>query len=142
VGGIYVKLPKKFQIGILVFVICCVLAVSGCITINTGSSNTSSNTSSSSNTSANTSTSNDVVAVINYSGSWSGVISGPFVSRNVEGTGDQSFNLGNVSGYITVSATKKDSGGTLTVSIEKGGKTLGSQSTSYAYAGTSITTNV
>lgn len=131
---------KIFQIGLLVLVICFV-AVSGCTSSNTNSSNNSS----SSNTSiSNASASNDVNVVVSYSGSWAVDVSGPFGYRSLAGTGDQTNNIGSVTGSVTAAARKTDGGnGVLTVSITKAGKTLASQSTSAPYGGaTAVATGI
>ncbi len=132
---------KKLQIGLLVLVICFVVAVSGC----TSSNNNSSNNSSSSNaSSSNTSASYDVNIVVNYSGSWAVDVSGPFGYRSLAGTGDQTNNIGNVTGTVTAAARKTEGGnGVLNVSITKGGKTLASQSTSAPWGGcTAVATGI
>lgn len=126
---------KKIQIGLIILVIGFV-AVAGC---------TSSNNSSNSNTSnSNNSTSNDVFIVVNYSGSWAVDVSGPFGYRSLSGTGDQSNNIGSVTGSVTAAARKTEGGnGVLTVSITKGGKTIASQSTSAPWGGaTAVATSV
>lgn len=131
---------KKFQIGLLVLVICFVVAVSGCTSNNSSTNNTSSSNTSSSNASA----SNDVNIVVNYSGSWAVDVSGPFGYRSFSGTGDQTNNIGSVTVSVTAAARKTDGGnGVLTVLITKGGKTLASQSTSAPYGGaTAIATGI
>ncbi|MCE5215088.1 MAG: hypothetical protein LLF83_10275 [Methanobacterium sp.] len=127
---------KKFQIGLLVFVICFVIAISGC----TSNNSTSSNNTSSSNASA----SNEISIVVSYTGSWAVDVSGPFGYRSLSGTGDQTTNIGSATGSVTAAARKTDGGnGVLTVSITKGGKTLASQSTSYPYGGaTAVATGI
>ncbi len=129
---------KQLQIGLLVFIICLV-AVSGCT-----SSNTSSNSSSSNSSSSNASASNDVNIVISYAGNWAVDVSGPFGYRSLAGTGDQTNNIGSVSGSVTAAARKTEGGnGVLTVSITKGGKTLASQSTSAPWGGaTAVATGI
>jgi hypothetical protein len=132
---------KKLQIGLLVLVVCFVVAVSGCTSNNTNSSN---NTQSSNTSSSNASASNDVNIVVNYSGSWAVDVSGPFGYRSFSSTGDQTNNIGSVTGSVTAAARKTDSGnGVLTVSINKAGKTLASQSTSAPYGGaTAVATGI
>ncbi len=122
---------KKFQIAILIFVVVFVVVVSGCTTTNT------SNTSSSNNTSnSNASASNDVNIVVSYPGSWAVDVSGPFGYRPLQGTGNQTTNIGAVTESVTAAARKTDgSSDVLTVTITKGGKTLASQSTSAPYGG-------
>ncbi len=134
------KFSKRMTIGLLVLV-CLVVVVSGCTSSNnasnqrtSNSNNSSSNTSSSNNSSSNNSNSNDVNVVVNYSGNWAADISGNFPYRGISGTGNQTTNLGSVSGPVTVSARKTEGGsGTLTVSIMKGGKNLSTSSTSSPY---------
>lgn len=132
---------KKLQIGLLIFVICFVVAVSGCTSSNT---NTSSSNASSSNTSnTNASGSNDVNIVINYSGSWAVDVSGQFGYKALSGTGDQTTNIGSVTGAVTAAARKTEGGsGTLIVSITKGGKTLSTASTNAPWGGATAFTNV
>lgn len=131
---------KILHIGLLVLVIGLV-AVSGC----TSSNNSSNSGSSSSNSSSsNVSASNDVSIVVNYSGSWAVDVSGPFGYRSLSGTGDQTNNIGSVTGSVTAAARKTEGGdGLLTVSITKGGKTLASQSTSAPWGGaTAVATGI
>ena len=128
-------MQKYFQIVLLVLVICGIVVVSEC---------TSSNNSSNSNSSSSNSSSNDVNVVVNYSGSWAVDVSGPFGYRSFSGTGDQTNNIGSVTGSVTAAARKTDGGnGVLTVSIVKNGKTLASQSTSAPYGGaTAVATGI
>ena len=133
------KSGKKIQMGLL-FLICMVVAVAGCTTNNVAnsSSNSSQGNNSNMNTSSNTSSSNDVNVVINYTGSWACDVSGTFGYRGLSGTGDQTTNMGSISGPVTASARKTEGGsGTLVVSITKGGKTLSTSSTSSPYGGAS-----
>jgi hypothetical protein len=132
------KSGKKIQLG-LVFMICMVVAVAGCTTNNmtNSSSNSSQGNNSSMNTSSsNTSSSNDVNIVINYTGNWACDVSGTFGYRGLSGNGDQTTNMGTISGPVTASARKTEGGsGVLVVSITKGGKTLSTSSTSSPYGG-------
>ncbi len=132
---------KKLQIGLLIFVMCFVVAVSGCTSSNTTSSN---NTTSTNTSSSNATASNDVNIVVNYAGSWAVDVSGNFGYRSLSGTGDQTNNIGSVTGTVTAAARKTDAGtGALTVSITKAGKTLASQSTSAPYGGaTAVATGI
>lgn len=129
---------KILHIGLLVLVIGLV-AVSGCTSSNNSNSNSNGNSSSS-----NASASNDVNIVVSYSGSWAVDVSGPFGYRSLSGTGDQTNNIGSVSGSVTAAARKTEGGnGLLTVSITKGGKTLASQSTSAPWGGaTAVATGI
>jgi len=133
------KLSKKMLLGLVVLV-CFVVVVSGCTSSNTSNSNSSSSNSSSSNASA----SSDVNIVVSYSGSWAVDVSGPFGYRSLSGTGDQTNNIGSVTGSVTAAARKTDGGnGLLTVSITKSGKTLASQSTSAPWGGaTAVATGI
>ncbi|WP_232727988.1 MULTISPECIES: hypothetical protein [Methanobacterium] len=123
----------------LVVLVCLVVVVSGCTSNNNTSNTTSSNTSAN-NTSTNASASNDVNVVVSYPGNWAADVSGNFGYRALSGTGDQTTNLGPVTGSVTISARKTEGGsGTLTASITKGGKTLGSASTAAPWGGTATT---
>lgn len=116
------KLSKKTILG-LVGLVCFVVIASGC-------------TSSDNNSTSNASSSNDVTVVINYSGNWAADVSGTLGYRALGSTGNQTTNLGSVSGPLTVSARKTEGGnGVLTVSIMKNGKTLSTASTSAPYGG-------
>lgn len=132
------KLSKKMLLG-LVALVCFVVVVSGCTSSNNSNSNSNGNSSSS-----NASASSDVNIVVSYSGSWAVDVSGPFGYRSLSGTGDQTNNIGSVTGSVTAAARKTDGGtSALTVSITKGGKTLASQSTSAPYGGaTAVATGV
>ncbi len=131
---------KILHIGLLILVIGLV-AVSGCTSSNTSSNSSSSSSNSSS---SNVSASNDVNIVVNYSGSWAVDVSGPFGYRSLSGTGDQTNNIGSVTGSVTAAARKTEGGdGLLTVSITKDGKTLASQSTSAPWGGaTAVATGI
>ena len=133
-GVLIMNLSKRMQLGLLALV-CLVVVISGCTSNNTNNSTTSSsNVSNSTNSSSNASSSSDVNIVVKYTGNWAADISGNFPYRGTSGTGDQTINLGSVSGPVTVSARKTEGGsGTLTVSIEKGGKNLSTSSTSSPY---------
>jgi len=113
--------------------ICMVVAVAGCTTNNLTNSSSGSQ---GNNSSMNSSSSNDVNIVINYTGNWACDVSGTFGYRGLSGTGDQTTNMGSISGPVTASARKTEGGsGTLVVSITKGGKTLSTSSTSSPYGG-------
>lgn len=134
------KSGKKMQLGLL-FLIFMVVAVAGCTTnnvTNSSGNSSSSNNSGTNTSSSNTSSSNDVNIVINYTGSWACDVSGMFGYRGLSGTGDQTTNMGSISGPVTASARKTEGGsGILVVSIVKGGKTLSTSSTSSPYGGAS-----
>lgn len=115
--------------GIVIFLVCFLVAVSGCSSNNKSSSNSSS--------------SSDVNIVVNYPGTWVAELSGNWGYRSIEGSGDQTINLGNISGVVSASVRKKDgSSDTLKVQITKNGQTLGSASTSYPYAAASAVATV
>lgn len=135
-----VKIGRDVQIGLIIAVLCCIIAVSGCTSSNT----TTNNTSSSNNSDSNPQASSEVLIVVDYAGGWAVDVSGAFGYRSFSGTGSQTNNIGTVSGTVTAAARKTDSGnGLLTVSITKGGKTLASQSTSYPYGGaTAVATGI
>lgn len=132
------KMSNKMVLGLVVLV-CLVVVVSGCTTSNMPSSNTSSSNTSSTNTSGtNASASDEVNIVISYPGNWACDVSGNFGYRSLAGTGDKTTSIGSVSGPVTAAARKTEGGsGTLTVSITKGGKTLGSASTNSPWGGAS-----
>lgn len=130
-------MEKKFEIGILVLIICFVVALAGCTSNNSSSSNTDdSNTSSS-----NTGNSDDVIVEVSYPGNWGGSASGTFGYRGLSGQGDRTINLGSLSGSLTVSTWTTDgSSGTMDLTIKRDGKVLGSQSNTYGSA--SLTVNL
>lgn len=128
------------QIG-LVFLVCCIVALSGCTTSeNTSSSDTSdSNASSTNDSGTNASSSDDVIVTVNYNGNWGGSASGEFGYRGLSGNGDQTINLGKISGVLTVSTWTTEGTGPMSLKITRGGKTLGEQSNSYPSATITIT---
>ena len=77
---------KKLHVGILVLIMCLVVAASGCTSNNNQSSNSGSNNNT--NTSGNTTNSSDVNIVIQYPGSWACDVSGTFGYRSLSGTGE------------------------------------------------------
>jgi hypothetical protein len=136
------------MVSMIVLVFCCIVAVSGCTSNNNSTNqqatnNSSSNTSNVTNsntTSSNTSNSSDIYVVVNYPGNWAADVSGQFGYRALSGTGDQTTNLGSITGAVTISGRKTEGGSeTITVSIKKGGKTLSSQSINTPYGGASAT---
>jgi hypothetical protein len=129
---------SKKMLGLLALV-CMVVVISGCTTTN-NTSNNNGNSNISSNNSTNATASNDVSVVVSYPGSWAADVSGTFGYRSLSGTGDQTTSLGSVTGSVTISARKTEGGsGTLTTSIVKGGKTVGTASTSAPWGGASTT---
>jgi hypothetical protein len=116
---------------ILGILLCIIVAASGC-TQNIG--NNSTPTIAPQNISPN-----DVIASVSYSGSWKGFIIDKVGYRNISGTGNQAIDLGNFTGFVSVTAIKTDNGtGNLTVSINKAGTTVASKSSS-AQHGVAIT---
>ena len=134
------RIERNVQIGLIIAVLCCIIAVSGCTSNNT----TAKNNTSSNNSDSNLQASSEVLIVVDYAGSWAVDVSGAFGYRSFSGTGSQTNNIGTVSGTVTAAARKTDNGnGLLTVSITKDGKTLASQSTSYPYGGaTAVATGI
>lgn len=138
---------NKLEIGLLILIICCIVALAGCTSNDNSSSNNANSNTSSSNTddsntsSSDTGNSNDVIVEVNYPGNWGGSASGTFGYRGLSGNGEQTVNLGSISGSLTVSTWKTDaSSGTMSLTIKRDGKVLGSQSNSYGSA--SITVNL
>lgn len=126
---------KKFEIGLLVVIICCIVALAGC----TSNNNSSSNTDNSNTSNTNTDNSNDVIVDVSYPGNWGGSASGTFGYRDLSGQGNKTINLGSLSGSLTVSTWKTDaSSGTMSLTIKRGGKVLGSQSNSYGSASITV----
>ena len=83
--------------------------------------------------------SNDVILEIDYPGNSDGSASGVWVSW-LSGQGKQTVNLGSVSGVLSVSTWKNDaSSGTMSLTIKRDGKILGSQSNSYGSASITVT---
>jgi len=131
---------KMLQIGLVVLV-CCIVALSGCTTNNdTSSSDTSGSDASSSNDSGtNASNSDDVMVTVNYDGNWGGSASGEFGYKGLSGNGDQTVNLGNISGTLTVSTWTTEGSGPMSLKVTRGGETLGEESNSYPSATVTIT---
>ncbi|MGV8144539.1 MAG: hypothetical protein ACP5OJ_08015 [Methanothermobacter sp.] len=129
---------NKLEVGILILIMCFMVALSGCTSDNNGSNDSGSSNS----TSGNNTNSSDVDIVIEYSGSWACDTSGDFGYKSLSGTGDQTNNIGSVQGTVVAAARKTDSGnGVLTVTIMKDGKVLASQSTSAPYGGATAVAN-
>lgn len=74
---------KKIEIVLLIVFCCFVVAISGCI-------------------------SSPVKVVVNYSGDWNGTITDSSGTRTIEGTGNQTFDLGSITGDLQVKVEKKD----------------------------------
>lgn len=128
---------KNLEIGLLVLIICFVVALAGC----TSNNNSSSDTGDSNTSSSNTNNSDDIIVEVSYPGNWGGSASGTFGYRGLSGQGEQKINLGSLSGSLTVSTWTTDgSSGTMDLTIKRDGKVLGSQSNTYGSA--SITVNL
>lgn len=133
---------KKIEIGLVVVILCFIVALAGC-TSNNDSNPTPSDTNTSTSNASDTSTNNpnDVILEVDYPGNWGGSASGTFGYRGISGQGKQTVNLGSLSGILSVSTWKNDaSSGTMSLTIKRDGKILGSQSNSYGSA--SITVNL
>lgn len=142
------KIEKIGMCGLIV-VLVLVIAASGCTSSNNStnspqSSNVQSNSgSASSGSSSGSSNAQSVSVVINYMGAWSGAITSPTGSQNIDGSGNKVINLGTVSGNVAVNAQKKDtSSDKITVSIQSGGKTVATQSSTAQYGIASTTATV
>ncbi|HHY00173.1 MAG TPA: hypothetical protein GX531_02185 [Methanothermobacter sp.] len=131
---------KKIEIGLVVVILCFIVALAGC-TSNNNSNPTSSDTNTSTSNASDTNNQNDVILEIDYPGNWGGSASGTFGYRGISGQGKQTVNLGSLSGILSVSTWKNDaSSGTMSLTIKRDGKILGSQSNSYGSA--SLTVNL
>jgi len=122
---------KNRKLLILVLLVCSIVAVSGCIN--------NENTSSSDTSSTNGSNGEDVMVTVNYNGNWGGSASGEFGYRELSGNGEQTINLGKISGVLTVSTWTTAGAGPMSLKITKGDQTLGEQSNSYPSATITIT---
>lgn len=106
---------KIREIGLLIVFVCFIVAVSGCTSFD------------------------PVKVVVNYNGSWNGTISDDTGTRTIEGTGDKTIDLGNISGSVDVRVDKKDnSSDTITASIVRGNKTVNSMKSTSDYVRTGI----
>jgi len=117
------------------------VALAGCTTNNNSNTSPSdANTSTSNASDSNSNNPNDVILEIDYPGNWGGSASGTFGYRGLSGQGKQTVNLGSVSGVLSVSTWKNDaSSGTMSLTIKRDGKILGSQSNSYGSASITVT---
>jgi hypothetical protein len=98
-------MPKKIEIGFLIFLFCLIAAVSGC-------------------------TSSTVTVYVNYSGDWNGTITDSSGTRTIEGTGNQTFDLGSITGSLSAKVEKKDNkSDPIFISAVRGGKVVASQNT-------------
>lgn len=101
-----IKWAKKFEICLLVVLVCFVVGISGC-------------------------TSSSVKVVVNYTGGWNGTITDSSGTRTIEGNGDQTIDLGSITGSVKAKVQKKDnSTDTLIISIVSGDKTVETMNTS------------
>lgn len=103
-------MSKKLEIGLLIIFVCLVLAVSGCM-------------------------SSSVKVVVDYPGSWNGTMITDSGTRAIEGTGNQTIDLGSMTGSLYVKVEKKDKGSnnTITVSSVRGDKTVNTMNSSTQY---------
>jgi len=101
---------KKLELGLLVVFVCMVVAVSGCM-------------------------SSSVKVAIDYPGSWNGTMKTDAGTRSIEGTGNQTIDLGSMTGSLYVKVEKKDKGSnnTIKVSAIKGDKTVNPMNSSTQY---------
>ncbi|CEL24822.1 hypothetical protein [Methanobacterium formicicum] len=101
---------KKLELGLLVVFVCMVVAVSGCM-------------------------SSSVKVVIDYPGSWNGTLKTDAGTRSIEGTGNQTIDLGSMTGSLYVKVEKKDKGSnnTIRVSAIRGDETVNTMNSSTQY---------
>lgn len=92
---------SKIKIGLLIIFVCFVVAASGCI-------------------------STPLKLVVSYPGSWNGTITTDSSGhRTIEGTGDQTIDLGTITGGLTINVDKKEpSNETLKLSLIRGTETI------------------
>ncbi len=92
---------SKIKIGLLIMFVFFLVAVSGCVAT-------------------------PLKLVVSYPDSWNGTIkTDSSGTRNIEGTGDQTFDLGSMTGGLTVHIEKKvPSNKTLKLSLIRGDETL------------------
>lgn len=91
---------SKMKIGILLIIICAIVAVSGCVAT-------------------------PLKLVVSYPGSWNGTITTDSETRNINGTGDQTFDLGSMTGSIKVHVEKKvPNNDTLKLTLIRGDEVL------------------
>ena len=103
-------MSKKIGISLLILV-CLVVAVSGCLASN-------------------------VKLVVNYTDSWNGTITDSSGTRTIEGTGDQTIDLGSITGSLRIIVQKKEpSNETLTISLIRGDKTINTMDSSVPSGG-------
>lgn len=108
--GRWTNLSKKVGISLLILV-CLVVASSGCLASN-------------------------VKLVVNYNDSWNGTITDSSGTRTIEGSGDETIDLGSITGSLRIIVEKKEpSNDTLTISLIRGDETINSQNTSVPSGG-------
>ena len=92
---------SKIKIGLLIMFVCSVVAVSGCMA-------------------------SPLKLVVSYPGSWNGTITtDESGTRNIEGTGDETIDLGSMTGSLKVHVDKKEaSNDTLKLSLIRGDETI------------------
>jgi len=92
---------KKVEIGLLIFFVCFVVAASGCMSC-------------------------PLKLVVSYPGSWNGTITTDASgTRTIEGTGDQTIDLGSMTGSLKIHVEKTEpSNDTLKLSLIRGDETL------------------
>ncbi|MEN6593180.1 MAG: hypothetical protein ABFC12_08065 [Methanobacterium sp.] len=104
---------KKFEIGLLVIsVLLIAVAVSGCVA-------------------------SPVKVVVNYPGSWNGTITTEKETRTIEGTGEETIDLGTYVGSLKVDVEKKDkdSNETLSIQLMRGDEIVNSANSSVSGGG-------
>lgn len=105
-----IKLSKKIVLSLLMLVFL-VAAISGCVTSN-------------------------VKLVVNYADSWNGTITDSSGTRTIEGTGDETIDLGRVTGSLRIIVEKTEpSNETLTISLIRGDETIDTQNTTVSSVG-------
>ena len=106
-------MSKKMEIGLLIIsVFLVVVAVSGCVA-------------------------SPVKVVVNYPGSWNGTITTEEETQTIEGTGQQTFDLGTYVGSVKVKVEKKDKGSndTLSIDLMRGDERVNSMNSSVSGGG-------
>lgn len=103
-------MSKKIVLSLLMLVFL-VAAISGCVTSN-------------------------VKLVVNYADSWNGTITDSSGTRTIEGTGDETIDLGRVTGSLRIIVEKTEpSNETLTISLIRGDETIDTQNTTVSSVG-------
>ncbi|QUH22634.1 hypothetical protein HYG87_02045 [Methanobacterium alkalithermotolerans] len=75
--------------------------------------------------------SSNVKLVVDYGDSWNGTITDSSGTRTIEGTGNETIDLGSITGSLRIIVQKKEpSDETLTISLIKGDETIQTQNTS------------